>query len=106
MFSDGVEDFVMDEKTVKTTSGVAGQQSVAMTMSRRFVNCCFKNRLLSVRMLVDEVNTGKDTVRKIVVEDLRKRKIYSRFVPHSLTPEQKDRPTTRQSSSGFWPNEK
>jgi len=42
-------------------------------------------------MLADEVNIGKDTVRKIVVEDLQKQKIYSRFVPHSLTPEQKDR---------------
>ena len=30
-------------------------------------------------------------MRKIVVEDLRKRKICSRFVPQSLTPEQKDR---------------
>ena len=30
-------------------------------------------------------------MRKIVVEDLRKWKICSRFVPHSLTPEQKDR---------------
>jgi len=37
------------------------------------------------------VNIGKDTVRKIVVEDSRKRKICSRFVPHPLTPEQKDR---------------
>jgi hypothetical protein len=36
------------------------------------------------------VNIGKDTVRKIVVEDLRKWKICSRFVPHCLTPEQKD----------------
>ena len=49
-----------------------------------------QNRHLSLRMLADEVNIGKDTVRKIVVEDLRKRKICSRFVPHSLTPEQKD----------------
>ena len=31
------------------------------------------------------MNIGKDTVRKIVVEDLRKGKICSRFVPHSLT---------------------
>jgi len=36
-------------------------------------------------MLADEVNISKDTVRKIVVEYLRKRKICSRFVPHSLT---------------------
>jgi len=43
MFSDGVDDFVMDEKTLKTTPGVAGLQMVAMTtMSRRFLNCCFK----------------------------------------------------------------
>jgi hypothetical protein len=42
-------------------------------------------------MLAGEVNIGKDTVRKTVVEDLRKQKIFSRFVPHSLIPEQKDR---------------
>jgi len=52
-----------------------------------------QNRHLSLRMLADEANIGKGTVRKIVVEDLRKRKICSRFVPHSLTPEQKDRRT-------------
>jgi len=32
-------------------------------------------------------------VRKILVEDLRKRKICSRFFPRSLTPEHKDRRT-------------
>jgi len=52
-----------------------------------------QTRHLSLRMLADEVNIGKDTVRRTVVEDLRKRKIFSRFVPHSLTPEQKDRRT-------------
>ena len=50
-----------------------------------------QNRHLSLRMLADEVNIGKDTARKIVVEDLQKQKICSRFVPHSLTPEQKNR---------------
>jgi len=49
-----------------------------------------QNSHLSLRMLADEANIGKDTVRKIVVEDLQKRKICSHFVPHSLTPEQKD----------------
>ena len=43
MFSDGMDDFVMDEKTLKTTPGVAGLQIVAMaTMSRRFLSWCFK----------------------------------------------------------------
>ena len=74
VFSDGVDDFVMDEKTLKMTPGVASLQSVAMTT-----------------MLADEVNAGKDTVRKTVVEDLQKQKICSCFVPHSLTPEQKER---------------
>ena len=87
MFSDG-----MDEKTSKTTPGVAGLQSVAVTtMSRRFLNCCFKTITFSLRILVEKLNIGKDTVRKIVVEDLRKWKICSRFVLHSLTPEQKSR---------------
>ena len=41
--SDGMDDFLMEEKTLKTTPGVAGLQSVAMaTMSRRFLNFCFK----------------------------------------------------------------
>ena len=40
---DGMDNFVMDEKTLKTTPGLAGLQSVAVTtMSRRFLNCCFK----------------------------------------------------------------
>jgi hypothetical protein len=42
-----------------------------------------QNRPLSLRMLADEVNIGKDTVRKIVVEDLRKRK-FLRALFHTL----------------------
>ena len=43
MFSDDMDDFVMDEKTLKTTPEVAGLQTVAMkTMWRKFLNCCFK----------------------------------------------------------------
>jgi len=49
-----------------------------------------QNRHLSLIMLADEVNIGKDTVRKIVAEDLQKQKVCLHFVPHSLTPEQKD----------------
>ena len=35
-----------------------------------------QSRHLSLRMLGDEVNIGKYTERKIIVEDLRKRKIF------------------------------
>ena len=46
-----------------------------------------QNPHLSLRMLADEVNNGKDTVRKIVVEDLRKRKICSLFDSRVERPE-------------------
>ena len=43
MFSTGMDDFVMDEKTLKMTPGEAGLQSVTTTtMLRKFLNCCFK----------------------------------------------------------------
>jgi len=35
------------------------------------------------------LNVGKETVRWFVTEDLGKRKICARFVPHALTTEQK-----------------
>lgn len=47
------------------------------------------DRRMTVRMLADELNMGKDTVHKILTEDLGKRKICSRFVPHFLTDDQK-----------------
>jgi len=50
-----------------------------------------QNSQISLRMLAEDVNICKDTLRKIVVENLRKRNICSPFVPHSFTPEQKDR---------------
>jgi hypothetical protein len=53
-------------------------------------------------MVADEVNIGKDTVRKIVVEGLQKRNICSCFVPHSLTPEQKDGRTAACSEPDFF----
>jgi len=66
MFSDGMDDFVMVEKTLKTTPGVAGLQSVAMTtMSRRFLSCCFETVTFSLKTLPDEVNIDKNTVRKL-----------------------------------------
>jgi len=43
MFSDSMDDFMMDKKTLKMTPGVASLQNVIMTtLSRIFLNCCFK----------------------------------------------------------------
>ena len=43
----------------------------------------------TLQMIADRLNIGKETVRRIVTEDLGKSKICVRFVPHALTAEQK-----------------
>ena len=48
-----------------------------------------EDRRTTLQMIADRLNIGKETVRQIVTEDLGKRKICPRFVPHALTTEQK-----------------
>jgi len=48
-----------------------------------------EDRLTTLQMIADLLNIGKETVRRIVTEDLGKRKICMRFVPHALTTEWK-----------------
>jgi len=40
------------------------------------------------RMIAESLNTSKTVVLRILKEDLGKRKLCERFVPHSLTPEE------------------
>jgi transposase len=46
---------------------------------------------LILRMMLDELEINKETILQILHEDLRKRMICAKFVPHSLTDEQKQR---------------
>ena len=87
-FCDGREDIEEDPRSGRPTESRI-DNNVEMISQ-----LLLQNHHVSLRMLADEVNIGKDTVRKTVVEDLRKWKICSHF------------DTTRQSSSSFWPNEK
>jgi len=48
-----------------------------------------EDRRTTLQMIADRLNIGKEAVRRIVTEDLGKRKICARFVPHALTTEQK-----------------
>jgi hypothetical protein len=41
-------------------------------------------------MTADSLNIPKTVVLRILKEDLGKREFYARFVPHSLTPEQRE----------------
>ena len=99
MFSDGMDDFVMGEKTLKATPGVAGLQSVAMTtMSRRFLSCCFKT-----------VTFAKNASRRCEHWQGHSEKYCSwRFAKtedlFALYSTLFD--ITWQSSSSLWPNEK
>ena len=36
-------------------------------------------------MQADEIGVNRETIRQILVEDLGKRKVASRFVPHALS---------------------
>jgi hypothetical protein len=46
---------------------------------------------IASRMIAGSLNIPKTVALQILKEDLGKRKLCARFVPHSLTPEQKER---------------
>ena len=45
---------------------------------------------ITSRMIAEYLNIPKTVVLWILKEDLGKRKLCARFVPHSLTPEQRE----------------
>lgn len=48
-----------------------------------------EDRCVTVRMMEGDFGVNRETIRKILVEDLGKKKVAARFVPHSLSDEQK-----------------
>ena len=48
-----------------------------------------EERFATVRMMADEFGVNREMIRQILVEDLGKRKVASRFVPHSLSEDQR-----------------
>jgi len=48
------------------------------------------DRRIASRMLAESWNIPKTVVLQILKEDLGKKKLCARFVPHSLTPEQRE----------------
>jgi len=47
-----------------------------------------EKRCATVRIMADDFGLNRETIRQILVEDLGKRKVASRFVPHSLSDDQ------------------
>jgi hypothetical protein len=52
-------------------------------------NCLAEDRTLNVRMVEEMTGFNRETVRKILAEDLEKKKVCARFIPRLLTPDQK-----------------
>jgi len=50
-----------------------------------------ENRRLTVRSIAEQVNIYRETVRKILTEDLDMGKVCEKMVPKELTEEQKQR---------------
>jgi predicted HTH transcriptional regulator len=50
-----------------------------------------ENRQLTVRSITEQVNMDRETVRKILTEDLDMRKMCAKMVPKELTKEQKQK---------------
>jgi len=48
-----------------------------------------ENRRLTVRSIAEQVNIDRETVRKILTEDLDMRNVCAKMVPRELTEEQK-----------------
>ena len=65
--------------------------------NRKVQQILAQDRRLTLRLIPEELGISKDKVQTIVLDDLGKRKICSRFMPHKLTDEQK---ATRMETSG------
>ena len=50
-----------------------------------------ENRRLTVRSIAEQVNIDRETVKKILTDDLDMRKVCAKMVPEQLTEEQKQR---------------
>ena len=48
-----------------------------------------EERCVTVRMMADEFGVNRETIHQILVEELDKRKVASRFVPHALSHDQR-----------------
>ena len=82
-FQDGREDVKGDARSGRPSTARTDEnvESVRPLLT--------EDRRTTLQMIADRLNIGKETVRRIVTEDLGKSKICARFVPHALTAEQK-----------------
>jgi len=84
-FSEGRESVTDDESSEQpATSRTEGNIAKVRQIVR-------ENRQLTVRSIAKQVNIDRETVRKILTEDLDMRKVCAKMIPKELTEEQKQR---------------
>jgi len=84
-FSEGRES-VTDEERSGQPATSRTEENIAKIRQTVRENC-----QLTVRNIAEQVNIDRETVRKIVTEDLDMRKVCAKMVPQELNEEQKQR---------------
>jgi len=84
-FSEGRESVTEEERSGRPATSITEENTAEV---RQIVR---ENRRLSVRSIAEQVNMDRETVRKILTEDLDMRKVCAKMVPKELTEEQKQR---------------
>ena len=84
-FSDGRESITDEEKSGRPATSRT-EENIAIV--RQIVR---ENRRFTVRSLAEQVNIDRETVGKILTEDLNMRNVCAKMVPKELTEEQKQR---------------
>jgi len=84
-FAEGRESVTDEEKSGRPATSRT-EENIA---NIRQIVC--ENRRLTVRSTAEQVNIDRETVRKILTEDLDMRKVCAKMVPKELTEEQKQR---------------
>jgi len=86
-FSEGRESVTDEERSGRP----ATSRTENIAKIRQIVR---ENRRLAVRSIAEQVNIDRESVRKILTEDLDMRKVCAKMVPKKLTKEQKQRRVT------------
>jgi transposase len=87
-FREGREDV---NKNEKQGAPITKQMAKNFAKIRELVR---SDQWLTCRMIADELDMSKETVRKILLQDLGMRKLAVKRMPRNLTEEQKDRHLT------------
>ena len=82
-FCEGRESVTDEERSSRTEENIAKIRQIVR-----------ENRRLTVRSIAEQVNINRETVRKILTEDLDMRKVCAKMAPKELTEEEKQRRVT------------